>query len=160
MVALKTTIDKKEQHLIQLTKYIDLHYENDEQILMSIHQNISYKENVVLPEIEPFSSYLFRILDEQEIDDVTLYKKAQIDRKLFSKIRSNQTYQPSKKTVFKLHLALELKYQDAKEFLEYAGFSFSRSSKFDLVVEYCVKHEIFNIFDVNELLEKFTQETL
>jgi hypothetical protein len=160
VVALKTTNDQLKNHLIELKDYIDLHYQDDVQIMMAVKRHISCDEDVVLPEIKPFSSYLFRLMDQVDIDDVSLYKKAQIDRKLFSKIRSNQSYQPSKKTVFKLILALELTYQEAKELLEYAGFSFSRSSKFDLVVEYCVKHQLYYIYDVNILLYEYTKETL
>lgn len=155
MVALQAT-----NELTKVKAYIDKYYQDvfiDDVRMMN---DFSNAKEVMIPEIEPFSSYLFRIIDEKEIDDVILYKKAQIDRRLFSKIRSEEDYQPSKKTVFKLILAIELTYQEAKEFLEYAGFAFSRSSKFDLIVEYAVKHQLYNIFDVNELLDELIGETL
>lgn len=155
MVALQAT-----NELTKVKAYIDKYYQDvfiDDVRMMN---DFSNAKEVMIPEIEPFSSYLFRIIDEKEIDDVILYKKAQIDRRLFSKIRSEEDYQPSKKTVFKLILAIELTYQEAKEFLEYAGFAFSRSSKFDLIVEYAVKHQLYNIFDVNELLDELIGEIL
>lgn len=155
MVSLQATND-----LANVKAYIDQYYQDTMIEVNRSMKDISYAKEIFLPETEPFSTYLFRKIDEKEMDDVSLYKKAQIDRRLFSKIRSDDDYQPSKKTVFKLVLAMELTYQEAKECLEYAGFAFSRSSKFDLIVEYAVKHQIYNIFDVNELLDELVNEIL
>lgn len=155
MVALQATND-----LAKAKAYIDHYYQDMFTEVNRSMKDISYAKEIFLPETEPFSTYLFKKIDEKEMDDVSLYKKAQIDRRLFSKIRSDDDYQPSKKTVFKLVLAMELTYQEAKECLEYAGFAFSRSSKFDLIVEYAVKHQIYNIFDVNELLDELVNEIL
>ncbi len=155
MVALQAT-----NELAKVKAYIDQYYQDMFIEVNRSMKDISDAKEIFLPETEPFSIYLFRKIDEKEMDDVSLYKKAQIDRRLFSKIRSDEDYQPSKKTVFKLVLAMELTYQEAKECLEYAGFAFSRSSKFDLIVEYAVKHQIYNIFDVNELLDELVNEIL
>jgi len=146
--------------LAKVKAYIDKYYQDMFIEVNRSMKDISDTKEIFLPETEPFSIYLFRKIDEKEMDDVSLYKKAQIDRRLFSKIRSDEDYQPSKKTVFKLVLAMELTYQEAKECLEYAGFAFSRSSKFDLIVEYAVKHQIYDIFDVNELLDELVNEIL
>ncbi len=100
---------------------------------------------------QPFCVFLFRLIEAKKLEDVELYKKAQIDRKLFSKMKE-PGYQPSKETVFKLILAMELEIREAKEFLEDVGYSFSRASKSDLVVKYCIENRCFDIFRVNELL--------
>jgi len=155
VVALQAT-----NELSKVKTYIKKHFQADELECLDMMIDASYSAKMMIPNIESFSSYLFKVIDDHEVDEVTLYKKAQIDRRLFSKIRSDETYQPSKKTVFKFVLALELSYKEAKECLEHAGFAFSRSSKFDLIVEYAVKHQLYNIFEVNEFLEELTGETL
>jgi len=151
VVALEATSTRE-----MLERYIEQHY-IEKQVF---HHTIMDYSEMDIPSTRPFSTYLFSLMDTKQIDDVRLYKKAQIDRRLFSKMRSNKDYQPSKKTVFKFILALELNYQEAKELLEYAGFSFSRSSQFDLIVEFSIKHEIYNIDTVNELLYSYVEEAL
>ena len=84
--------------------------------------------------------------------DVQCYKKANVDRKLFSKIRSNPEYKPSKSTVLAFAVALELSLPEAGELLNRAGFSLTRSSKFDVILEYCLSHGIYNVFEINEVL--------
>jgi hypothetical protein len=155
VVALETT---KLKDLLEI--YIETHYEDELFMEMDMLHAVDAAKSIELPDIEPFSSYLFALMDEGGFEDVSFYKKAQVDRKLFSKIRSNVTYQPSKKTVFKCLLALELDYQKAKEFLEHAGFAFSRSSKLDLIVEFAVKQKEYNIDQVNTWLYDTIKETL
>ncbi|MDP3129738.1 MAG: hypothetical protein Q8N15_00240, partial [Bacillota bacterium] len=106
-----------------------------------------------LPSFEPksFSRALFDLIDARDLTDVEVYKKAGIDRRLFAKIRSDN-YTPGKETVFRLILALELSLPEAKELLEFAGFSFSRASRLDLVVKYCVETKHYDLAVVNELL--------
>ena len=105
------------------------------------------------PAFEPksFSRALFELIDARGLTDVQVYKKAGIDRRLFAKLRGD-SYTPGKETVFRLILALELTLYEAKELLEYAGFSFSRSSKVDLVVKYCVETKHYDLSTVNDLL--------
>jgi len=111
----------------------------------------SLKMSLFIEKPTPFSSHLYPWIDKKKLKDVDLYKKAQIDRKLFSKMK-DPDYQPSKETVFKLVLALELSLHEAKEFMESVGFSFSRSSKMDLIVKYCIENQTYDLFLVNELL--------
>ena len=99
-----------------------------------------------------FSETLLQMIDERGMKDADCYKKANVDRRLFNKIRSNPAYQPSKPTVFAFAAALELSLPETKRLLKKAGFALTHCSKFDVAMEYCITHRIYDVIQINEIL--------
>jgi hypothetical protein len=107
-----------------------------------------------------FSQVLFKYIDTKGTSDSAIYKKAGIDRRHFSKIRSNADYKPGKNTAIALALALELSKKETARLLSAAGYSLSDGDTFDLVIQFCIERKIYAIPDVNEALDYFSLKPL
>ena len=106
---------------------------------------------------ETFSQRLLRMIDEGDMTDSEAYTKAYVDRRHFSKIRKDVNYVPNKKTVLAFTIALELSLDEAKDLLASAGFALSRSSKTDIIVAYFLQNKIYDMFEINDVLDAYGQ---
>ncbi len=105
-----------------------------------------------------FQNTLMQLIADRKLDNVTVYKKACIDKKFFSKIISNKDYVPKKHTVMALGLALDLPLEEYESFLASAGYAFMPSSKFDMIIKYCVMNQIYNLINVDVILDDHGEE--
>ncbi len=117
-------------------------------------------EDLLNTKEDTFQQRLFRLIDERGMDDVTVYKKANIDRKVFSKIRSNVDYHPKKKTAVAFAVALQLDMDEMQDLLSRAEIAFSPSNKFDLIITYFITHQIYDIYEINSTLFQYDQPIL
>jgi len=116
-------------------------------------------EDLINHRAETFSEMLFRLIDEKGMEDVEVYRRANIDRKLFSKMRKRD-YIPKKINVIALIIALKLNMDEAKDLLARAGYAFSMCSKFDIIVMYFIEKKNYDIFEINDTLYSFEQPTI
>jgi hypothetical protein len=159
-----------EKLLLELRNYVERH---------SIRHDVAFLESPIIGraicdqaknnELEDFikntrkptfNQVLFRFIDQKGVSDSEIYKKAGIDRRHFSKIRSNPEYRPGKYSAIALTMALELNKKEADKLLSAAGYSLSESDTFDLVIQFCLEKQIYDIQSVNEALDYFSLKPL
>lgn len=157
--------------LEELQEFLDLHLNTkvSSDIMEAPIMNYNLSESVKQSEIEDFikinrkptlQKVLFDFIDKKAVSDSEVYKKAGIDRKHFSKIRSNPNYRPGKNTIVALALALELTKKETDKLLGSAGYSLSDSDTSDLIIQFCLQKKIYDIDYVNQTLDYFSLKTL
>lgn len=124
------------------------------------HGERSELDKVLAQKEESFSEMLLRMIDEKGLKDSDVYKRANIDRRLFSKIRADEDYVPSRKTAISFCLALQLELEEAKKLLATAGYTLSASSRFDLIIMYLIENCEYNIHFANIVLDDYGEGTL
>ena len=102
-----------------------------------------------------FKTVLFRMIEERNLNESDVYNKVHIDRRLFSKIRSDKNYHPSKETVILLGLSLELKVGELEELLKSAAYSLPKNNHYDLIIRFCFVNRIYDLISVNDLLDEY-----
>jgi hypothetical protein len=157
--------------LIELQEFVEIHLSN---LTFAVFQEAKSEERYIFEDIQnneledfikhnrkpTFNQTLFSFIDKKGVSDSSVYKKAGMDRRHFSKIRSNPDYQIGKNSAIALALALELNSRETDKLLSSAGFSLSDSETFDLVIKFCLEKEIYDNDDVNQALVYFSLKPL
>ncbi len=141
-------------------EYYDSSFEN-ENILYKVNIKGTYNNKNIKDfinkheEYNDFQTMLFKLIDDRNLKDSDVYNKVHIDRRLFSKIRSDKNYHPSKETIILLGIALELTEIELDALLESASYSLPKNNEYDLIIRFCFINKIFKIASINELLYEY-----
>lgn len=163
-IELKKSIDEYiKNHFVNVVQ--ENNFTNEGENLTKSGEKLGLDNKVTLDQLmndigDSFQDKLFSYIDESGMTDVEVYKKANIDRKLFSKIRSNPMYHPRKQTVLALAIALQLNIEQTVDLLTSAEYALSPGSKGDLIVKYFIEHKIFDIMTINFALDEYGQPIL
>ena len=111
-------------------------------------------------EEDTFQTKLFKLIDQKGLKDSDVYNKVDIDRRLFSKIRSNKDYHPSKETIILLGIALELDESSIEELLKTASYSLPMNNTYDLIIRFCFKEQIYDLNQINNFLYDYNCKLL
>lgn len=121
----------------------------------SVSGSVLAKNDISLPPLEkPFNEYLMQLIREKGLSEVDVYKKANFDRRLFSKIRRDKDYTPNKSTILTLIIAMELNITEARELLSRAGYALSRARMEDVIVEFFISAKQYDFYIINEALQQ------
>lgn len=157
----KTTIDEAEYEIDEsVMAEFDVSSMQKTKVLSTMSNTMATNRNIddLMSQMEEtFSQRLLRMITERGMTDSEAYTKAYVDRRHFSKIRNDEYYSPNKKTVLAFAIALELTLDEAKDLLACAGFALSRSSKVDIIVAYFLQNKIYDMFEINEILDAYGQ---
>lgn len=140
--------------------YIDQHYEEEELEFLCTISNFNELDDLLKKHDISFSDQLFKYIDEKKMSEVEVYKRANVSKAVFSKIRSNKDYKPLKTTAFAFCIALKLNKKEAINLLNKAGLSFSPYSKLDIIVEYFIAKKNYDLFELNAVLYEYDQSLL
>lgn len=155
----------------ELRKYIKLNYEkpiikrakyksfNEDFEMLCGESAIGYADiDTFIKQKEKYNDFqtlLFKLIDDRKLKDSDVYNKVHIDRRLFSKIRKDSNYHPSKETVILLGLSLELNEKEIENLLESAAYSLPKNNYYDLIIRFCFINKIYNLIKVNSLLDEY-----
>ncbi len=154
----------KEDLSNDIEKYISVNYKEPViytgPILFQMSPN--EKELLAMLDFSPktFRDKLFEMIKEKKLHEVKVYKKAHISRQLFSKIRSDDNYHPERDTVFALAIGMELSVEETNQLLYKAGYIFTDDNKRDVIIQYFLSKQIYDIFLINEVLDKYGFSTI
>ena len=156
-----------DEMILDLEDYLQEKYNPPQNETVLLFQTVSHEildkeslDEIIKTPIETFQDKLFKMIKEKNLDEVEIYKKGNISRQLFSKIRSEKDYHPNKNTIFALAIGMHLTIDETIELLDIAGYSFTSTSKTDLIIQYFMYRKNYDIFIINEVLDKYKQATL